>query len=95
MAVIFNILKGVDIAVHAGTSLGIRLPFQISLTIKIGAIVLVVSPTVALMEDQVDDSLILLLSCPVSDDILVLHNAKKGFSGIALNSKNAAIDKNI
>lgn len=44
---------------------------------KIGAIVLVVCPTVILIKDQVDDALILLLSCSVSDDVLVLYNAKK------------------
>lgn len=50
-AVILDILKGVDVAVHAGTSSGKSLPFQAIPTVKIGAIVLVVSPTVALIED--------------------------------------------
>lgn len=35
------------------------------------------------------------LNCPVSDDIFVLHNAKKGINFVALNSKNAAMDKKI
>ena len=46
------------------------------------------------MEDQIDD-FILFLSRPVSDDILVSHNAKKRTSVIALTSRNAVIDKNI
>ncbi len=53
-AVILDILNGFDVAVHASTSLGKSLPFQAIPRVKIGAIVLVVSPTVALMEDQVD-----------------------------------------
>ena len=47
------------------------------------------------MEDQVDDSLILLLSCPIFDNVLVSNSVKKGISIIILISKNAAIDKNI
>ena len=58
--VILDILKGVDVVVHVGTSSGKSLPFQAIPTVKIGAIVLVVSPTVALIEDQVDELLILL-----------------------------------
>lgn len=58
--VILDILKGVDVAVHAGTSSGKSLPFQAIPTVKIGAIVLVVSPTMALMKDQVDELFILL-----------------------------------
>lgn len=54
-----------------------------------------VSPTVALIEDQVNKWLILLLRHPVSDDVLVSHNAKKGISVIALTSRNAAMDKKI
>lgn len=72
-----DILKGVNVTVHAGISLEKILPFQTIPSVKIGAIVLVVSPTMALMEDQVDESLILLLSHSVPNDILALHNAKK------------------
>ena len=50
-AVILDILKGINIAVYAGRSLGKSLPFQAILTVKMGAIVLVVSATVALVED--------------------------------------------
>ena len=52
--VILDILNGFNIDVHAGTSLGNSLPFQASLRVKIGAIVLVISPTLALIEDQKD-----------------------------------------
>ncbi len=95
MAVILDILKGVNVAVHVGTSLEISLPFQAIPTRKTGAIVLVVSLTAVPIEDQVDDSLILLLSRTVSDDILVSHNAKKKISVIVLTSRNTAIDKNV
>ncbi len=54
VAVILDILNGFDIAVHAGTSSRKSLPFQAIPRVKIRAIVLVVSPTVTLMEDQVD-----------------------------------------
>ena len=50
---------------------------------------------IALIKDQVDNLLILLLSHLVSNDILVLHNAKKRINVIALTSRNTAIDKNI
>ena len=76
-AVILDILKGVNIIVHVGTSSGKSLPFQAILTIKIGAIVLLISSTMALIEDQINDSLILLLSRLVCNDVLVSHNAKK------------------
>ena len=59
-AVILDILKRVDVAVHAGISSGKSLPFQAIPIVKLGAIVLLVSPTIALMEDQVDELLILL-----------------------------------
>ncbi len=75
--------------------MGKSLPFQAIYIIKIGAIVLIVSLIVALIENEIDDLLILLLSYPISDDVLVSHNAKKKISIIALNSKNTAIDKNI
>ncbi len=54
VAVILDILNGFDVAVHAGISSGKSLPFQAISRVKIGAIILVVSPTVALIEDQVD-----------------------------------------
>lgn len=49
----------------------------------------------ALIEDQIDESLILLLSRLVSDNVLILHNAKKEISIIILTSQNTTIDKNI
>lgn len=61
-AAILNILKGVDVAFYANTSSRKSLPFQAISTVKIGMIVLVVSPTVALMEDQLDELLSLLKS---------------------------------
>ncbi len=85
-------MKGVDVVVYPSISSEKSLPFQ---AISTGTMVLVISPTVALIEDQIDDSLILLLSCLVSDDVLILHNAKKGISIITLTSRNAIIDKNI
>ena len=95
MAVILYILKGVNVAVYTGTSLGKSLFFQAILIVKIVAIVFVISPTIALIENQIDDLLILLLSRPVFDDILVLYNAKKRISVIVLIFRNAAMDKNI
>lgn len=59
-AIILEILKVVDVAVHAGTSSEKSLPFQAILMVKIEAIILVISPMVALMEDQLDELLILL-----------------------------------
>ena len=76
MTVILDILKGVNVAVHAEKSLGKSLPSQAIFTVKIGAIVLMVSPTVALIKDEIDDLLILLLSCSISDDVLFLIQKK-------------------
>lgn len=42
-----------DVVVSAGTGSGKSLPYQLIPLIKIGAIVLVISPTIALMNDQV------------------------------------------
>lgn len=88
-------MNGFDIAIHAGTNLEKSLPFQAISRVKIRAIVLVPSPMVTLMEDKIDKWLILLLSRPVSDDVLVSHNAKKRIGVIALTSKNAVMDKNV
>ncbi len=70
-------MKEVNVVVHAGISLEKSLPCQAIFRVKIEAIVLMVSLMVALIEDQVDDSHILLLSRPIFDNILVSHNAKK------------------
>lgn len=59
VAVILDILKGVNIAIHASTSLEKSLPFRAISTVKIETIVLIISPTVAFMEDQVDELLLL------------------------------------
>lgn len=59
-AIILDILKGVDVAVYASTSSGKSFPFQAIPTVKIGTIVLMMSPTVTLIENQVDKLLILL-----------------------------------
>lgn len=66
-----------DIAIYINTSLGKCLPFESIIRVKIGAIVLIVLPTVALIRDQVDESIILLLNHVVSKDILFSHNIKK------------------
>lgn len=50
---------------------------------------------ITLIENQVDKSLILLLTCPISNDVLVLYNAKKKISIITLTPKNSAMNKNI
>ncbi len=75
--VILDILKDVDIAVHTRISSRKSLPLKTIPTVKIGPIILLVSLTVTLIEDQIDDLLILLLSYPVFDDVLVFYNAKK------------------
>lgn len=49
--VIFNILNRFDIVAHTNTSLGKSLPLQANLVIEIGTIVIVLSSTVALIED--------------------------------------------
>lgn len=54
-----------------------------------------VSSIVALIEDQINKSLILFLSHFVSDDILISYNIKKMISVIVLTPRNTAIDKNI
>ena len=54
VAVILDILNGFDIAVHIDTSLGKSLTFQAIFRVKIGAIVFVISPMMALIENQVD-----------------------------------------
>ncbi len=51
MAIILHILKGVNIAFHTSTSLGTSLFFQTIFIAKIVAIIVVVSLTVALIED--------------------------------------------
>lgn len=81
-AVIWDILNRFYIAVHASTSLRKYLSFQAFPRIKIRAIILMVLPILALMEDQVDKWLILLLTYPVSDNVLVLYNAKKKESAL-------------
>ena len=88
-------MKGVDIAIYAGTSLEKSLPFQAIPIVKIETTVLMVSLMMALIEDQIDDSIILLLSHPVFDDVLVSHNTKKRINIIALTFRNATMDKNI
>ena len=88
-------MKKVNVAVYASISLGKSLPFQTILIVKIGTIIFIVSLTVVLIKNQVNNLLILFLSHPVSDDILVLYNIKKKISIIALTSKNTAKDKNI
>ena len=50
-AVILDILNRFDVTVQAATSLGKSLLFQATFRIKIGAIILVISPTMALIED--------------------------------------------
>ena len=57
--------------------------------------VFIISPTLALIKDQVDDLFIILLNYPISDNVLVSHNIKKKSNIIALTSSNAIIDKNI
>lgn len=52
-------------------------------------------PKMALMENQIDELLILFLSYPVFNNILVLHNTKKRIRVIALTFGNTAIEKNI
>ena len=52
-SVVLDILDGSDVALSAGTSAGKSLPYQAIPVIRPHAIVLVVSPTIALMEDQV------------------------------------------
>lgn len=52
-AIILDILSGFDVVLSAGTSAGKSLPYQAIPVINPDAIVLVVSPTIALMEDQV------------------------------------------
>lgn len=49
--VILDILKGVNVVDYASTSLGKSLLFQAIFTLKIGAIVLLVLPTMTLIED--------------------------------------------
>lgn len=52
--VILDILNRVDIAIHTDISLRKSLPFRAILIVKIEAIILIISPTMALIEDQVD-----------------------------------------
>ncbi len=77
VSVILDILKGVNIVVYINTSLGKSLPFQPIFIVEIRVIIFIVSLMVALIEDQIDNLLILLLSYPISNNVLVLHNAKK------------------
>lgn len=78
--IILDILNGFNVAVYISINLEKSLPFQTIPKVKIGAIIFIISLIMALMKDQVDESLILLLSYPISDDILVLHNTKKGLT---------------
>jgi len=48
-----QLLKGYDILVRAGTGMGKSLVFQAMIASKHKAIVLVISPLICLMEDQV------------------------------------------
>lgn len=50
---VLTILDGSDVAVSVGTSAGKSFPYQAIPVINPDAIVLVVSPTIALMKDQV------------------------------------------
>lgn len=49
---ISEILNGADMVVNAGTGFGKSLCFQALPIMRMGAIVLVITPTIALMEDQ-------------------------------------------
>lgn len=87
-------MKSVIVAFYAGISSEKSLVFQVIFTIKIGAILFMLSVMLVVMKDQKMNYLF-YLTRSISDDILFLHNAKKKTSVVALISKNAAIDKKI